>query len=316
VNFLKKSLTDSWFAFWELLKILVPVIIGVKVGVELGIVDYVGQLLSPIMSIIGLSGEMGIVWATSLLTNIYAGLIALSTISTSGDLTVGQLTIVCTMILIAHSLPLETAVAKKCGVSGTFMAGSRLILAIIAGIILNFCYGGVPQFEEKVALDLGNGFTTDSSLVGWAIGEITKTAAIFFIIWALVIAMEIMKITNAEKVFLIILTPILKPLGITKSSSNLVAAAMLLGISYGGALIIKESKTGNISGKELFSVLTFLTIAHALIEETIITTAVGAHYSGVLLLRVSLAFVYTLIVIKMVEFRNTLTWAKTAAGKG
>jgi len=232
-----------------------------------------------------------------------------------GHLTVGQLTIICTMILIAHSLPLETAVAKKCGVSGTFMASSRLGLAVLAGVILNFSYSGVPQFEEKIVLDLGTGFATDTGFMGWALGELTKTAMIFFIIWALVIAMEILKITNAEKVFLILLTPILKPLGITKDSSNLVAAAMLLGISYGGALIIKESKTGNISSKELFSVLTFLTIAHALIEETIITTAVGAHYSGVLLLRVGLAFLYTFIVIKMFEFKNSLSLGKTAVGK-
>ncbi len=305
-NYLKRTLGESWIAFYELLKFLVPVIILVKIGVEIGLVEWLGQILSPVMSTIGLSGELGLVWATSLLTNIYAGLITLSTLSNSSVLTVGQFTIICTMILIAHSIPIETAIARKCGINASYLVLLRIVTALIAAYSLNLIYADNPIYQEQLSFQLGED-TTNQSILEWAWGESIKVSIIFVIIFALILVMDLLRITKVEKLILYISRPFLKPLGITAASSNLLTAAMLLGMSYGGALIIQESKTGKISKRELFAVITFLTLAHALVEETIITTAFGAHFNGVLLTRVLLAYIITLAIIRFPRLVERLT---------
>ena len=51
-----------------LFKIMIPVIIVMKVVEEVGGIDLLSHCLSPLMSLVGLPSEMGIVWATTLLT--------------------------------------------------------------------------------------------------------------------------------------------------------------------------------------------------------------------------------------------------------
>ena len=288
---------DSFEAFYELAKILLPVIILVKIGVELGLIEKLSNILAPVMSVVGLSGEMGIVWATSILTNIYAGLIAISSLSSTSHIDVGQFTIICTMVLIAHSIPIETVIARKCGVKSWFIVFIRIFLAFLSGFILKHIYANYPEFQERVVFELAS-VSTSPTLFEWAKGELFKLAAIFGIIWILLHFIELVKITKLENLLLRILNPLLKPIGITKASSNLLMAALLLGMSYGGALIIKESSSGRISKREVFACITFLTIAHALVEETLLTMAFGAHISGVLGARVISGYLLTIIVLQ------------------
>lgn len=68
---------------------------------------------------------------------------------------------------------------------------------------------------------------------------------------------------------------------------------VLLGLSYGGALIIREAKAGTIPRRDLFLSICLLSLTHSLIEDTLFIMALGADLTGILLARV----VFTLIVI-------------------
>ena len=61
---------------WILFKIMVPVVIVVKLLRVSGAIHYVGLALSPLMSLVGVPGEMGLVWGTTMVINPYAGVIA------------------------------------------------------------------------------------------------------------------------------------------------------------------------------------------------------------------------------------------------
>ena len=103
----------------------------VKLLEETGSTEYLAWLLSPLMSLVGLPDSMGLVWATAMLSNIYAGMVVFFSVSAGESLSVAQVTVLGTMILVAHALPIEGAVAKMAGVSKTTAA--KYIKLIRAG---------------------------------------------------------------------------------------------------------------------------------------------------------------------------------------
>ena len=56
---------------------MVPIILLVKVLEEIGAITLLGQWLGPLMALVGLPEEMGLVWAATIATNIYGGMIVL-----------------------------------------------------------------------------------------------------------------------------------------------------------------------------------------------------------------------------------------------
>ena len=97
----------------DLYKVMIPIIIVIKVAEEGG-VALLSQWLSPLINFVVYPMKW-LVWATTLLTNMYAGLLIF--MSTNSELTVAQVSILGSLMLIAHSIPIEAAIAKRAGVS-------------------------------------------------------------------------------------------------------------------------------------------------------------------------------------------------------
>ncbi|WP_315982760.1 hypothetical protein [Aliamphritea spongicola] len=69
---LAKEIFDVFFL---LFKLTLPVIIVVKILEEMGAIPYISALLEPLMLLVGLPENMGIVWTTTMITNIYGGML-------------------------------------------------------------------------------------------------------------------------------------------------------------------------------------------------------------------------------------------------
>ncbi len=67
-----------------------------------------------------------------------------------------------------------------------------------------------------------------------------------------------------------------------------------MGISYGSGLIIKETKGGNYSKRDLFLVAVFMSLCHALIEDTLIMLPMGAKMIGIFWGRIIFTVIFTL----------------------
>jgi spore maturation protein SpmB len=182
---LKKLMGDTFSLYGELLKVMIPVMILVRLAVEFGAIEFVGKLIAPVMGWVGLPGEMGFVWVTAMIVNIYAGAAALLTILPECPLTIAQATILGSMILIAHSLPIEQRIAQKAGAGLLFTLGLRLIAAMVYGIILSIFYSGFPEFQqpaEVVFLELA---PPSQDWLSWAVSSIKSLWSIFWIIFVL-----------------------------------------------------------------------------------------------------------------------------------
>ncbi|KPU26836.1 nucleoside recognition protein [Caloranaerobacter sp. TR13] len=128
-NGLKSGLQTMFF----LSKIIIAVYFIITFLKYTPIIDWIANLFSPFMNILGLPGEAAIVLVLGNVLNLYAALGAVSTLT----LTAKQYTIIAVMLSFSHSLFMETAVAKKIGISALGVVLLRLTLAILSGIILN-----------------------------------------------------------------------------------------------------------------------------------------------------------------------------------
>ena len=84
----KEILNETVQVSGILFKIIIPVVIVVKILSELDVVRYIAAALKPAMGLVGLPGDMGIVWATAILTTLYGGIIAFVTLAPQTPLTV------------------------------------------------------------------------------------------------------------------------------------------------------------------------------------------------------------------------------------
>lgn len=118
---------------WKLTKIVVPVYFFVTFLKMTPILDQISDWFEPLMRVIGLPGEASLVLVLGNAINLYAGIGAITSLS----LTVKQITILAVMLTFSHALFLESAVAKRTGVSLAMVVFSRLTLAALSGFILN-----------------------------------------------------------------------------------------------------------------------------------------------------------------------------------
>ena len=133
---------------------MIPIIIAVKILQEFGAVDALGKILSPVMGIVGLPGSMGLVWATTILSNIYTGIVVFVSVTANESLTVAQTTVLASMMLVAHNLPIELRIAQKAGARLRFMGLLRMGGAFVLGWGLFRIYQlGRLRFRSKISRD-------------------------------------------------------------------------------------------------------------------------------------------------------------------
>ncbi|RBP79563.1 hypothetical protein EBI01_15195 [Marinomonas rhizomae] len=281
---------------WTLYKIMIPMIIVIKVVEEFGGIELLSHWLSPVMSLVGLPSEMGLVWATTLVTNMYAGLVVF--MSMDADLTVAQVSILGTLLLLAHSLPVEVAVAKKAGVGIVATLVIRLGGGLLMGWILHHIYQGGNLLNTPAQTVWKHSPTSDPSYIAWAFDQLQSLAMIFLVIAALMTFLRLLKLLGVEKLMAILLKPILSVLGISREATNLTIVGITLGVSFGGGLLINEAKRGHISPRDIFVAMMLLNLLHSLIEDTLLILLIGADFMTIFWGRI----VFSVVIVGVLVF--------------
>ena len=275
-KFFKELTRDIFDVTFTLFKIMIPIIIIIKVIEEMGGIVLLSEWLSPIMELVGLPKELGLVWATTMLTNIYAGLIVF--INLDMPLTVAQVSILGSMMLLAHSLPIEAAIATKAGVNLIATLVIRIGGSLLLAWLLNISYQ-FGDFLNQPAVTLWQAETSiDTSYLGWGIEQIKNFGVIFVVIAALLFTLKVLKVLGVERLMAILLRPLLKILGISKEATNLTIIGITLGLSFGGGLLISEAKRGHIAARDVFTAIMLLNLLHSLIEDTLLIMLIGADF--------------------------------------
>jgi len=291
------AIVQSWFrqsitTSIKIFKIMIPVSILVKILQETGLIVYIGKALAPLMSVMGLPGEMWLVWASAMLGNIYAGIITYFSIGVS--LTSAQITVLSTIILIAHTLPVELAITQKAGVKAGAAFLFRFLLGFFAGIVLYQIYNifnvyqNIPTGIEKIVA-----ISENATLGAWALSELKNYAIVFCYITGLIIIMDILKRVGIIEKINQWFYPVLKFLGIGKEVIPITVIGMTLGLAYGGGLIINEVQQTKLERRNVCYALLLMSLFHSVVEDSILMISIGAKVSGVFIFR----FLFTLLIM-------------------
>lgn len=282
-----------------LFKILVPTLLLVKLLDEMGGVELIGLLLGPVMVTVGLPESMGLVWATTLFTNIYTGMVIFFNQGGAEQMTVAQVSVLGAMMLIAHALPIEARIAQKAGVRLLITIAIRLIGALLLGFALHHLYSAGSWLQEPAEL-LWAPEGTDKNLGSWFLAQLKSLTMILVVITLLLSSLKLMRLLGVERLMLILLQPVLRLVGIGQSATTITMIGLSLGLTFGGGILIREAKAGHISYADVFSAMTLLGLCHSVIEDSLLILLLGADVS-VVWIRLLFGFLIVAILARLLR---------------
>jgi len=295
-DFLRESVSVAF----PLFRIMIPMIIVVKILKEIGAIDILGQSLAPVMGVVGLPGSMGLVWAATLVAGFFPGMIIFADLATGEMLTVGQVTVLTSMMLIAHSLPVELQIADKAGPRWLSMGVLRIGGALLYGLILNQILLWGNWLAESSVL-LWHPATGTVDLQTWAWDQVVGLMLMFMILMGIMLLMKLLDKFGLSLFLQRIFKPLLSKLGIGKEATNITVIGITLGISYGGGLIIKESRAGTIPPRDIFFAMVLMGLFHSIVEDTLLMLLLGGSLWGVLVGRLIFALLVVWLLVRLLS---------------
>lgn len=280
---------------------MVPAVIIVRVLEAVGATEYLAIVFTPLMEVMGLPGWTSIVWTTAILSNLYAALAVLAGSEGFTSLSTAQMSVLATTMLLAHSLPVEARITQALGVKFVHMVVIRLIAAMVLGIVLNLLYSSMGLLQEPLTLS----WKLPSSQVGQTgsffailLAEVISLSSLSLIVFVLVVLMEVLKEIRVVYYCEVLLYPLLRFIGLSPGLSHILAVSALLGLTYSSGLLIAESKQKDFAKKDLAVAFVFISLCHALPEDSIIMILSGAHISAVLFARLFFCILLATILMR------------------
>lgn len=307
----------------DLFKVMIPVIVCVRILQQLDLIRFLALPLGPVMTLVGLPPEMGLVWATAMLNNLYGGIAVLLSLVDDAPVNSAQMTVLCSMMLVAHTLPIELKIARLSGPRLVFQAVSRLGCALLLGWMLHVAYGGLGLLEGPANILMAppaQSQLQEQPWPAWALGQCRNLISIFLIILCLFLLMRLLHRVRAIELMNRMLRPLLRLLGIGPEASAVTVIGLTLGVTYGGGLIIHEARSGKLSKEDVFFSLTLMGLSHALVEDTLLMLMAGGHISGVLWARLVFSLAVVGLIVRLTArlpraFCDRFLWGEPS-GKG
>ncbi len=283
-----------------LVKIVVPVLILTKILEEVGLIEQLSSLLAPLMNLLGLPGEFGLVWASAMATSLYAGMAMFASLASQLEVSTAQVTVLCALMLIAHSLPIEVTVSKKTGVPFVPILLLRIVGAFIYGIILYRVFDFFQILQEP-AVSCFKVVTKEQTVLQWSVDQCLNLFFMIVMIFLILLFIRILKITGIIGCLERVLGPFLCYFGMSKNAAPVTLVGMLLGLGYGGALIIRETGSGSLERREIVFAMVLMALCHGLLEDTILMMSLGASLLGILWGRIVFALLVTYLLVQCMK---------------
>lgn len=293
----KKGLQSGWRTAWALGKVLFPVTFIVAILQHTPVIDWVIELIAPVMRWIGLPGEAAIPLALGNLLNLYAAIGAILTM----DFTVKEVFILAVMLSFSHNLLVEGAVCKKIGVSLMAVSAMRLFMAFSSAVLIHVAWsgGGEPAkygFVAAEQVDIHGWLPiTLHALQTAVIGTLQFSVIVFL----LMLFIQLLKDLRVLDVLSQKLAFSMRFLGIPDRGAVTMGAGLLFGLAFGAGVIIEQAREQAFSKRDLYIMLLFLSGCHAVFEDTLLFVPLGIPVWALLLLRLLVAIVLTIIVARI-----------------
>ncbi|MFG3592091.1 nucleoside recognition protein [Bradyrhizobium sp. RDI18] len=297
--------------YWELVRVIVPVTIVTEVMFRTGLFEAASPALAPVMGLFGLPPELGLAWLTGMLVGVWAAIPMIFALVPAASMSVADITVFSALLLFAHGLPIEQKIIQKAGPGFVVTTLIRVAGGILYAMMLHHLLATTGWLSE--ALDPAwIPMAASADWVGFLTG--LMEALIFMLVILIVLAwgLEILKLSGLMALLMKILAPSLRLAGIEGKAGQFTTVGLLLGISYGGGLLIREAQSGEVSSRQVLISCVFMGFAHSVVEDTLIVIAVGADVFGVLVGRIIFAVAATALIaclVRSVPDETFFAWA-------
>ena len=291
-NYAQSKSIEVLKLYWELVLVIVPVAVATQVLVETGILAAIAPAFEPVMGWFGLSPELAFAWITGLTVGIWAAVVVLFTVTSPADISVADMTVFSSLLLFAHALPIEQRIIQRVG-PGFWVT---LALRLFGGMVYAFLLHQTLAAGDFLNQPISPLWLPDPELSGWTGFVVTTVESLFWmliVLAALAFAMDGLKWSGLLDRLNRVIAPLFRPIGIRQETGPLVAVGLLLGITFGSGLLLREARAGHLSPRQLFLACVYMGFAHSVIEDTAVVMALGADFTGVFVGRLIFAFVAT-----------------------
>jgi spore maturation protein SpmB len=290
-----------------LCKLMLPISFGVGLLRWTGALAAIGRVLAPAMAVFHLPGEAAVPLVTGYLAGIYALLGAMAMI----PLEPTAVTVMGAMALVAHNLIIETTVQDRTGTPWWWMLLVRLLASLMVGLIVAWSLAAIQAHhlsglwlrfvpsEAHTAVPTAGGL--GQFLAGWGREALQLMLKIILIVTAMMIGTEWIRACGYLEKLERGVRPLLSFLGLSHTVAFAWLTAQILGVTFGGGLLIEEMKVRVIAEKDVRALHTSIGISHSLFEDTFLLAAVGASMFWIIVPRLLLAIV-------MVRFTRPVRW--------
>lgn len=291
---IKEGLKVGLKTTWNLGKVIFPVTVIVAFLQHTPVLPWVIDLITPLMSIFGLSGDAAIPIVIGNFLNLYAAIGAILTL----ELTVKEVFIIAVMLSFSHNMLVESSVATRVGVKLWIAIAVRISLAIVSAIVINLVWQGGGGMAKYGMIQ-----TEQEAVTGFAaisIDALQKAGMgilqLAIIVIPLMVIVQILKDLKWLAVFSRWMAPITRGLGMKENTSTTLAAGLLFGLAYGAGVMIQAVKEDGVSKKDATLAFIFLAGCHAVVEDTLIFVPLGIPVLPLLLIRLVMAVLITVVV--------------------
>jgi hypothetical protein len=262
-----------------MLKVFIPLSLATLILKQLGLLDLLAPSFAPLMSLMGLPGEAAITLLVGFTNTIYGALATAAAM----DLTARQITILGVVLGISHSLFVETGILTTLRMSTARIGLFRLVIGLIAGMLLNLV---MPELGgQALHSDVAEPFTWTGAFFQIGVTSMQIICIIFFITFG----HNLIALWKAAGRYGRKMGVVLTVLGISKKAFAPWMVGVFVGITYGAALFYQYNEKHRLKHKDVCLVTLFLSLAHAMIEDTLLFVVTGGDFAWIFLSRIGIA---------------------------
>lgn len=286
-----------------IIKITVAVSFAMMLLKYFQILPWISNAVSPVFGIFGLPGATALAYVSGYFVNVYSCIAVMTTL----DLDWRAITILCTMVMCAHSMVLETAVLKKTGASGVRMVIVRTLCSFILGILLNLILPGSSDLSAMSA-DTGARPEFLTALWEWFLSALKLVLMMVAIIYSLNILQRLLREFGIMEKIAKVFRPLMTVFGLPSETVFLWIVANIIGLGYGAAAMLYELDHGDIGERDVLLLDSHICISHSNLEDLLLLAACGAVWWILLLSRWAMSIV--LVWEQRLEFYLKDTFVK------
>jgi hypothetical protein len=267
------GIKKGWDGFLWMLKIIIPVSFLTFLIEYSGWIGKVDFILAPALNLLGLPPMAAMPLIAGMLSGTAGGIASMVML----PFTKAEMTLIAVFLLIAHNFIQEGIIQGKTGLHPLKAAGSRIVAAALALILIAPLLSGEATAISGFPVDAVSKQPIGAVLKTWALKTFYLSAKIFVIIMVLMMLLETLKGFNVIPHVIEVIKPLLKIFGLDDQVAMLWLTAIFFGIAYGAAVIIEEAKEKSIAPAALTRLQLSIGINHSMIDDPALYLAVGVH---------------------------------------